>query len=115
MKTNMAVFVDVERGYRVNGTKIKYEYQTFTYRSDEKLDFDHGFIVEHDNGYVEYLPDSNIVKIEPAPEALGNNEIVITYCVSGSMRILGVTKEMADKIKVKEVENGIKSWTKSKI
>lgn len=111
----MTVFVDVERGYRVNGTKVKYEYQTFTYRSDEKPDIDHGFIVEHDNGYVEYLPDSNIVAIEPMLVATESNEMLVTYCLSGSMRTFGITKEMADKIKVKEVENGIKNWTKSKI
>lgn len=103
----MMVTVKVERGYRVDGRKIKYDGDVFSYRADKKPSIDHGFIVEHSNGYIEYLPDRNIIEIEPLPQNFHRNmKVVITYNLNGEIRTLGVTKEQADEIKIKEIKNG---------
>ena len=104
MKQGMMVMVEVERGYRVDGKKVKYNWTTFSYRTNQKPIIEHGFIVEHNNGYVEFLPDANIREIEPLPEDFNRNmKVVITYNLNGEIRTLGVTKEQADEIKIKEI------------
>ena len=75
MKAIKCVLVDVNKGFRIDGNRLRDAGDVYTYRPDKPPKIENGYLVKHANGYTEFLTEDQLKECVFFPDVEAGKEL----------------------------------------